>query len=1313
MLSRLRFTSFIEKLQRRSSRIVFFVLALLALSVLSEQLVLHYLDARWPSFVESYTHAQLQEVNTAFDGVQRRVRQIATELARHPAITSYLLGTSNDVAEVFRQAARISRSQDVSAEVYDSEGMLVAWHGRSGQVDQREVQLALRGILTSYVTRGPIYSQLFVISPVRAEGEIRGAVIIREAVEVNYPISNRFIEPAGLAEQLSNDLGVMVEIEYGESAMPRNDGRFSSIELRGIDGKKLGVASILRYSKSAYLEEASSTFRKLHSMFLLALLAVLLFMSSRWFGKMRGALLKGIVVTGIIWGIRYLLLWLDIPGVWVGEGIFDPRYFASKFGGGLAKSIGEMFLTSVALFINTLVVLKLTRVEEFSWFEGRRLLPLRILLATGCTALMYLMLRGYAAVIRSAVFDSSLRFNDPKVIVPSPELAIMVFNLFLISFCLIVVSVGLTLIIIRLFREESAASIGNRPLVIIVGTLFLVASVVFGIVQETPLMSTPFRLAFGMVLMAITFRVLRQLRRKRTPVSFINALIILGFSAGMFYTLLDDSIHQQDRSRIEVFAREVLRPVDNWLRFVVDESLHGFVTDESFDVLMHGDREELERLAFTTWARSAAARQGYNCLFVVFGPDSTELSRFVIGEHNPMMYETARQALSRIAKKVGIQEVGTGMNSMKIYSGAIPIIAADRIQGYGVVVVSVTQQSLFRGETPGVFRSVSQENLEAFYRQITLNEFRNGILVSSSDPSWPVQHRLPEEIRESFRDSTRVSVWGTDRAAGREYETLYIKRLQRPDEVVSLSLERTDILWHLFGIVRTLVYFAFVLIAGVVGIVVYRWLEGESYRPAFRDKLLLALLVTAAVPVIVIAGYARVFATDRVSSNLSNQLGREIDIIESELMRGGAIDTTGKKNTPSVETIERIASELKVDFNYYTDNSIVVTSRPELYDTGILDRRMSGEAFNKIVINGRRFHMETENIGSYQYAVGYRPVISPDGEVNTVIAVPTLYRQEEIEEEVAQINAVLFGVSAVIFFLMAVVATTLANRIASPILKLTEATKRVALGDLDVRVETRAEGEIGDLIKSFEAMTAELKRGRENLVQYEREMAWKEMAKQVAHEIKNPLTPIKLALQHLQQTYKDRAENFDEVFEEVSKMVIRQVDALSRIASEFSAFARMPTARLEKISINDVLREAVYLFEQDTRVHFEATYGKQLPPIMADREELRRAFINIIRNGIQAMDNEGRIETSTARVGDNIEIRIRDYGCGIPESIKEKLFQPNFSTKTEGMGLGLAIVKKTIDDLNGLISVESVLNEGSTFILSIPLPGSPHANPHD
>jgi two-component system nitrogen regulation sensor histidine kinase NtrY len=211
------------------------------------------------------------------------------------------------------------------------------------------------------------------------------------------------------------------------------------------------------------------------------------------------------------------------------------------------------------------------------------------------------------------------------------------------------------------------------------------------------------------------------------------------------------------------------------------------------------------------------------------------------------------------------------------------------------------------------------------------------------------------------------------------------------------------------------------------------------------------------------------------------------------------------------------------------------------------------------------------------------------------------------------------------------------------------------------------------------------------------------MAKQVAHEIKNPLTPMKLSVQHLRQAFHDRAANLDEILDTVTKTIVEQIETLSRIASEFSHFGRMPRRKLEECDLQDVLRESIQLFEQDRNVVFSCHFAPSLPPIFADREELRRAFINLIRNGIQAMDGKGRIDIHTEHEEGEVRITIRDEGKGIPEEVQDKLFQPNFSTKTDGMGLGLAIVKKTVDDLGGTVVLVPAEGKGTAARISLPL----------
>jgi signal transduction histidine kinase len=504
--------------------------------------------------------------------------------------------------------------------------------------------------------------------------------------------------------------------------------------------------------------------------------------------------------------------------------------------------------------------------------------------------------------------------------------------------------------------------------------------------------------------------------------------------------------------------------------------------------------------------------------------------------------------------------------------------------------------------------------------------------------------------------------------------------------------------------VKVFVYYAIVILFFVIGLFVVRWLRGHRYQFTFRDKLLAALLATALIPLIIMATYARQLARERLLDSTASRLEQETATLNVSIEQRLQGEEGIVQEALSRDEIDRLANEARTDFNLYVGNQLQASSRPELYDAGVLDKRLSGLAFANTVLKGKRFYLQTETIGSYQYAVGYRPLVSGAGRIAGIVAVPTLYRIEEVEEEVSRRNALIFGMYAIVVFAIVVIATTFANRIAAPIHKLTMATKRVARGDLNVTVGVqRADGEIGGLIRSFEAMTKELARSREDLVRFERELAWKEMAKQVAHEIKNPLTPMKLSMQHLRQTYKDRVSNFEHVFDEVSKTIIEQIDTLSRIASEFASFARMPKPILETVDVNAALRESVLLFEQDATIRFELVLEDNLPPVKSDREELRRAFINIIRNGVQAMDNSGQMTVRSRSEHGKAIVTLRDEGVGMSEEVKARLFQPNFSTKTDGMGLGLAITKKIIDDLGGSIIIDSTEGKGTTVTIILPV----------
>jgi nitrogen fixation/metabolism regulation signal transduction histidine kinase len=250
-------------------------------------------------------------------------------------------------------------------------------------------------------------------------------------------------------------------------------------------------------------------------------------------------------------------------------------------------------------------------------------------------------------------------------------------------------------------------------------------------------------------------------------------------------------------------------------------------------------------------------------------------------------------------------------------------------------------------------------------------------------------------------------------------------------------------------------------------------------------------------------------------------------------------------------------------------------------------------------------------------------------------------------------------------------------------------------------VETRGSREIEELGDAFNSMTRKLQASQQNLAAAERELAWKEMAKQVAHEIRNPLTPMRLAAQHLRHAYHTGGDNLGELVMKITDTILEQVEKLTRISLEFSRFARMPKRTIESVELNSIIEETVRLFRHTGEISIHLEHDEPEYYLNADREELSSVFTNVLRNAVQAIEGEGNIYIRVIEA-DGITVTVRDTGCGIAEEVLPRIFEPSFSTKTEGMGLGLAIIKKILDDMNASIEIESRLNEGTTVRIVFP-----------
>ena len=293
----------------------------------------------------------------------------------------------------------------------------------------------------------------------------------------------------------------------------------------------------------------------------------------------------------------------------------------------------------------------------------------------------------------------------------------------------------------------------------------------------------------------------------------------------------------------------------------------------------------------------------------------------------------------------------------------------------------------------------------------------------------------------------------------------------------------------------------------------------------------------------------------------------------------------------------------------------------------------------------------------------------------------------------------------VLLFLLSVGAATLiATWTTRPLSLLKRGLERIQLGARNQPLPYQGNDELGELVRVYNRKVNELNESAEKLARSERESAWKEMAKQVAHEIKNPLTPMKLGIQHFQLTWDPGAPDAKAKLDRFSSSMVEQIDALSRVASDFSRFAQMSAANETVLDLTEVTKSAVALFAGEPNV--DITVHASVPlMVKADREHLLRVFNNLLKNALQAIpeDRRGTVDVVLRAEGDQAIVEVRDNGSGIPEDVRDRIFEPNFTTKTSGMGLGLAMVKKMVEQAVGTVRFEPSQNYGTTFVVTLPL----------
>lgn len=414
--------------------------------------------------------------------------------------------------------------------------------------------------------------------------------------------------------------------------------------------------------------------------------------------------------------------------------------------------------------------------------------------------------------------------------------------------------------------------------------------------------------------------------------------------------------------------------------------------------------------------------------------------------------------------------------------------------------------------------------------------------------------------------------------------------------------------------------------------------------------------------------------------------------------------------TPYLEhLLVKLSNVFFTDLTLYTpDGLLLATSREQVFTTGLLGTRMDPRAYHRMATEEAASYTHNEHIGTASFTTAYMPFRNERGKVLAYLALPYFARQAEVEQERAMTYVALVNLFTLLFLLSVVAAALITHWTTRPLELLRRGLERIGLGAGNEPIAYQGRDELGQLVHVYNRKVAELRESAERLARSERESAWKEMARQVAHEIKNPLTPMKLNIQHFRHTWTPDAPDAKERLDRFSQGLVEQIDVLSRIAGEFSHFAQMPPAHPAPLDLRQVADAAVQLFahlpEGTVRLYADAPL-----PVVADREHLLRVFNNLVKNALQAVpaDRHPRVEVSLKQEGGEAIAEVRDNGTGVPEEDRERIFRPSFTTKSSGMGLGLAMVQRMVENAGGRVWFTTVEEQGTSFFVALPLDPRP------
>jgi len=1003
--------------------------------------------------------------------------------------------------------------------------------------------------------------------------------------------------------------------------------------------------------------------------YLLGLIVLLIYFRREFIETKAPIVFKLCALAGALFIVYWIHLLFRVPKVFYHLKFFGPDFFAINY---WLPSLGDYFLLSVFFLFwvyNFAIDLRLKELKASSNLSEKWIIGLLLLF----TATLFLMVH---YLIGELINNSTISFALNKITGISFQ---SVLGLFSVGLLLL----GVIFFMIRVV-DEAKGEIRLRQLFLF---SLLVALFLSG-VQWLAIR----QIYYYVLILFVAGTMLASLLSEKYLETFTLSYLIAFVSLVSVYSLMviNQTITEQEKSQQKLLAVTLVTERDPAAEVFLSERQQGLEDDPAIkSLLVQGEdvAEYIERSYFNTYFRKYM-------LNIYVCNDTTQL---ITQPNNELVSCTS--FMDGLIESQGVQIPGTNfyfmdnMNGRVSYTGRF-IYDLEKRGGLVEIFIDLDSDLLFEGiGFPELLIDKSMARSD-IYRKFSYAKYYGGELTDKfGEYNYNYYGHVYLNSEEEF------SFVRQDKYEHLVYHT-------HENNYVVVTRELLTFIDYLIAFPYLFVfYFLLLLIILVIG---NNALRERRFSFNLKFKIQAAIISIVFVSLLVVALVTILYNVKQFKTKHSNDLDEKMKSIAEEVDMRLTNQRSITKETALMlqDELSKLSNIFRTDINIYgTNGRLIASSRGEIFDKELVSPRINSRAYYEVFYNFKINYFQPENIGSLSYLSAYRPLINDWNEYLGFINLPYFIKQDSYSQEISTYIVAFINLYVLLFLASIIAAVFIANQITRPLVVIQENLQKMQLGKRSEPILYNRQDEIGSLVEEYNKKVDELAISAELLARSERESAWREMAKQIAHEIKNPLTPMKLNIQYLQR-FKGKDEDYNKHLDRVTNILIEQIDNLSNIATEFSNFAKIPTASNQVFKLAGQLQKMIDLYEtyNQSEIIFSAN-GYDNIEVNADKEQLSRAIINLIRNAIQSIpDNrKGRIRMDLTRREDMAVIAVADNGAGIPVELRHKLFTPSFTTKTSGMGLGLAIVKNIVENFSGKIWFETEIGKGTTFYIEIPV----------